>query len=213
MTDGQSPTQWLSKVGADPQAEVKLAAYMRSRARSVAAYWIGDRVQAGVGPTDVAAIAVASVFKQLQASEARPADSRSLFNLLARVTHNKAVDVLRRRHSDKREIAREEPVIPHVPDGGDSPADLAIADELSKRVIELIEQEPDDLRRLVTYLAIIEERTGPEIVAAIEAEAQSAGWHIPSVSAIYVWVRAARARIVESLRNEGFLDKDFSHEE
>lgn len=213
MTDGQSPTQWLSKVGADPQAEVKLAEYMRSRARAVAAHWIGDRVQAGVGPTDVAAIAVASVFKQLQASETRPADSRSLFNLLARVTRNKAVDALRQRHSDKREIAREEPAIPHVPDGGDSPADLAIAGELAKRVVELIEQEPDELRRLVTYMAIIEGRTGPEIIAAIQAEAQSAGWHIPSVSAVYVWIRAARARIVAALRDEGFLDKDFLDEE
>lgn len=208
MTDDQTPTQWLAKLHTDPRAEVKLAEYLQSRAREMATRWIGRHTQAGVGPTDVAASAMASLFKDLQTGTLRPADSSSLLCVLACRIHNKAVNALRRRHASMRDIAREEPVTPLALDAGESPVDLAIADELAKRIVELIEAEPDELRRLVTYLGIVEGRTAAEIVAAIEAEVPSGEGHVPSISAIYVWLRAARARIEESLRREGFLDDE-----
>ncbi len=206
--DDSRPTEWLASLGSDPVAASKLEEYMRMRARALAAKWIGNRAQAGVGPTDVAASAVASLFIDLVTGQIQPADSTSLLRVLAFRLRNKAIDALRKRNNDKRNVGREESATLPLPDTGDSPDDLAMFSELAERIVELIEEEPDELRRLVTYLAIVEGRTAAEIVAAIEAGKVSDEVHVPSISAIYVWLRAARARIEGSLRKDGFLDDE-----
>lgn len=208
MSDYSRPTDWLANLDSDPAAEERLAEYMLCRARGLATQWIGPNPRAGVGPTDVAVSAVLSLLNDLKARAFQPADSTSLLRVLSTRIHNKAVDALRRRHAGKRDVGREEPMPPLVPDAGDSPVDLAIVNELTERVVKLIEQEPDELRRLVTYLGLIEGMTAAQIVAAVKAEVGSREGRVPSVSSVHVRLRAARVRIQETLRLEGFLDDE-----
>lgn len=208
VSDYARPTDWLAKIDSDPAAEEKLAEYMLGLARGLAAQRIGPNPRAGVGPTDVAVSAVLSLLDDLKARAFQPADSTSLLRALSTRIRNKAVDALRRRHAGKRDVGREVPMTPMVPDTEDSPVDIAIVNELTKRVVTLIEQEPDELRRLVTYLGLIEGQKAAKISAAIEECVQPSNVHVPSIRSIQLWLSAARTRIEASLREEGFLDEE-----
>lgn len=209
MLPDESPTKWLAEMGTDPRAKDKLAEYLLARSRRLAEAFFGRRTRAGVGPSDIAVSAVASLVRDLHGGGLSTPSSLSLFALLAYRIRLKSATAVRRSHAQKRNITREERgSAEFVPDTADSPIDVAIADELADRVMELVEEDPDELQQLVTYLGIVEGKTAAEIVAAIEAAKQSEDEHVPSISAIYVWLRAARHRIEESLREEGFLDAE-----
>ena len=86
-----------------------------------------------------------SFFRRVQAGPADFEDARHLVAFLAKAAKNKVIDEYRRAASRKQDMRREEPLAAgdggrglDLPDGGDSPSDLAEAHEAFDRLRDLM---------------------------------------------------------------------------
>lgn len=97
-----------------------------------------------------------SFFRRVRSGPAEFEDSRHLVAFLARAAKNKVIDEYRRAASRKQDVHREEPLWVDggrprdLPDGTDSPSDVAQAHEVFSRLRELL---PEDRRTLLEMKA------------------------------------------------------------
>lgn len=95
-------------------------------------------------------------FQRVRTGPAEFQDSRHLVGFLARAAKNKVIDQYRRAASQKADMHREEPLFNDagprrdLPDGADSPSDLAEAREAFDRLLDMV---PADRRTLLELKA------------------------------------------------------------
>ena len=199
-------SDYLEQVKSGPKSEQSLKDLLVARARDLAAAKLGKSLSKRVGPSDIAISAVNSLLKDIKQGKASPGNSDDLFHLLSRRVHNKCVDATRRERAKKRDSGRETSDAALVSGSGETPDMIASADEVAGRVIELLCESSEELRRTVNLLGIIGERSAREIREALEGKEWVEKYNLPGVRSIELWLQAERARLKATLKAEGYID-------
>lgn len=160
---------------------------------------LSEAVRRIVGPSAVANAALHSAIRAARRTAA-PLPADEFRALLLRITQRKAADAARNAHAGRRDAGRSEPLNGGETDSeGVAPVDAMIVRETAEQITAWILAEPDDTRRVIRCLGLIQQMPPDQIRTVLEGLAMThpgLGFRVPVLRTIQLELQTARRGLV-----------------
>lgn len=176
-----------------------------AEARRFADERLSDAVRRIVGPTAVANAALHSALRAARrANDPMPADE--FRTLLLTITRRKAAAAARHAFAEKRDAGRSQSLTgAEAAPNGLSPLGAAIVRELAERVTAAVLAEPDDTRRVICFLGLIQQMPSDQIHTVLAGLARThpdLGFRVPVLRTIQLELQHARTSLAGQIESD-----------